>query len=135
MIGFEYQKTVISDSRFTEFYKEVENDIDRLFPNFEIEMVEMSDVEILLLDNQVCGILIISEKGEEIHIELDYVVPKVRDLGVGQSYLAKKFVEFKDAGFSIVYASTGDQKQQDYLGSMDFQKSIKHLDLFERKLN
>jgi hypothetical protein len=134
MLKFEYKTVNFKSPEFEDFYGTYQDDIESLFPNFDLEETSLSDIELLEVDNKICGVYITQGKGETLHIELDYVIQQYRDLGIGQEYLPIQFEKYKRKGYKNVLASTGNIIQQDYLASLGFLKPERMGELHERVL-
>jgi len=134
MPNFEYNLINSDDQEFKNFYSDFSSDIEHFFPDFDIEEVSLSEIELLVIDNKSCGVIIYHGKGEEMHIELDYVIKEYRNLGIGQSYIPKLFKQFKEAGYKMVFAKTGNDRHKNYLDDLGFKSSKSHPDLLEQSL-
>ncbi len=134
MTDFKYITINSNDDRIQTFFDQYLNDIEFFFPDFDIEEISFAEIELMIIDDQLCGILIYQDKGEEMHIELDYVIKEFRNLGIGQSYIPYLFYQFKKAGYKEVYAKTGNERHKLYLNTLGFNSSKSHPDLLEQKL-
>jgi GNAT superfamily N-acetyltransferase len=134
MTDFKYITINSNDDRIQTFFDQYLNDIEFFFPDFDIEEISLSEIEILIIDDKCCGVIIYHGKGEEMHIELDYVIKEFRNLGIGQSYIPELFTQFKKLGYKEVFAKTGNDRHKIYLDGLGFNSSKSHPDLLEQKL-
>ncbi|MFT4600068.1 MAG: hypothetical protein ACI857_000238 [Arenicella sp.] len=134
MIKFKYSRVDYQAPLFRGYFSEVEDDIADLFPDFDMEGINMSDVHLLVIERELKGILITQGKGEELHIELDYVVPELRGYLIGLNHFKTKFKEYRKEGFRVVFTGTGNNEHRKYLLSLGFRESKMHTDLYEKML-
>jgi len=135
MIKFNYLSVKSTDKTAKKFYLENRDDIEIYFPDFDVDEVYLSDVELLVVDEKLCGLLVYQAKGDQMHIELDYVTAECRNKGIGENYIPKLFDKFRKSGYKMVYAGTGVEKHKKYLRTLGFKNSKSHSDLLEQALN
>jgi hypothetical protein len=110
-----------SGGLFDVFYRAYEGDIKKYFPEFNIEKAEQYDISIILRDVNVVGAFVYKPIGKEVHVRMDYVAPKYRDLSNSTFLMAIKSSEFKAKGFEKLVAASRNQKHSDYLKKIGFQ--------------
>lgn len=114
------------------FYLKWMNEIKNYFPHFSPDEIQMSEVLLLEYENNTVGLFMYEAKGPEMHIEVDYLIPELRDIGVGRTFFDKKAIGFKQQGFKKLVALTNHPKHRHYLSNdVGFVLSAKHPDLYE----
>lgn len=122
----DYFKTLDIDKKsqylkhFLKFYKE---DIDKFFPNSEID-VDNADVSFYILRNVVPAGIFVGNKYDEktLRVDFDYVVPTFRDFKMGQYIYKDKKNLFIDKGYESLITYTNNEKHEAYLKKMGFVK-------------
>jgi len=121
----------IDDELFTSYYKIWSDDIENYFPDFSPNDAEFSDFLLLIYQNQNVGLFVYHPKGEEMHIDVDFVPPAFRNVGIGPSFFKTMKDDFIKQGFKILYASTSNELHRNYLlNDLRFTLSDKHPDLY-----
>lgn len=119
------------DHLFTSYYNFWQNDIENYFPDFSPDDVEFSDFLLLVYQNQNVGIFVYHPKGEEMHIDVDFVPPAFRNIGIGPSFFKSMQDDFIKQGFKIIYSATTNSLHRKYLvNDLNFKLSDKHPDLY-----
>lgn len=119
------------DDLFKSYYEQWSEDIENYFPDFSPEDVEFSDFLLLRYQNQNVGLFVYHPKGEEMHIDVDFVPPAFRNIGIGPSFFKSMKNDFLQQGFKIIFASTTNALHRKYLvNDLQFTLSTKHPDLY-----
>lgn len=119
------------DELFISYYKIWQTEIENYFPDFSPDDIEFSDFLLLVYQNQNVGLFVYHPKGEEMHIDVDFVPPAFRDIGIGPSFFKSMKDQFIQQGFIILYASTTNNAHRNYLvNDLHFTLSDKHPDLY-----
>ena len=124
----------IESEEFDQLYSNWKKDIAHFIPEFEPEEVPFSKCSLILIDKLAAGLFIYMEKGEEIHIDLDYLSEQYRDKGIGQTIFADILKNFKDQGFKLVVALSYNNDHANYLQSLGFAQSEKYVTRYEISL-
>jgi hypothetical protein len=109
-------------------------DIDQVFPDFSIHEIDFATIYLLIVNNEPAGLFVYQSKGEELHIDVDYLIPKYRYQEVGKNFFDEKMQDFVKNGFEVVVAASDNKKHQEYLKSVGFTTSKRHPSLFELNL-
>lgn len=122
-----------SDENLIEFLKTYEDDILIYHPDFELETADHGNFLALYSENQIVGVFIYRAKGDQMHVDVDYIILEHRDKGVGSFFYGNKVQDFKKIGFNSVYAIASHPMYQNYLSSIGFKpvSSQSQLYLFE----
>ena len=119
------------DQLFKSYYLHWKAEIQNYFPDFSPEDAELCDFLMLNYENQNVGLFVYQAKGEELHIEVDFVPPAFRYIGIGPSFFKSMKVDFLKQGFTILYAITNNAAHRKYLvDDLHFTASDKHPDLY-----
>ncbi|MCB9224928.1 MAG: GNAT family N-acetyltransferase [Crocinitomicaceae bacterium] len=127
-------KVSATDEIWTSYYDKWKEDIESFFPHFTLEDAFFSEILLLNSKNEIAGVFVYQDKGDELHIELDYVSPDFRDQGVGKDFFKQMTSQFQQDGFKIMSTLTGNQTHREYLLNVGFKNSPKHPDLYVREL-
>jgi N-acetylglutamate synthase-like GNAT family acetyltransferase len=119
-----------SDPAFISFMEKWESNVEKYFPNYSNEEAVFSEILLINHKGEDAGIFIYQNKGEQIHIEVDYVAPGFRDLGIGKNLLIELSNEFKKDGFKVVFSITSNEDHKNYLLGLGFKQSSKHPDRY-----
>ncbi|WP_462279738.1 GNAT family N-acetyltransferase [Salinivirga cyanobacteriivorans] len=105
-------------ARYLKFH---ENEIERYFPGFIFDSQKHSFCFFILRDAQVAGLFIAyPENDHTLHVVLDYVGPRYRDLKNGY-YIYNKFVNFfKEQNFNKIIAEARSKHHYKYLQRLNF---------------
>lgn len=127
-------ETTYEDISTQEILNNWSKDIEGIFPHFNEEEAEFSSLLLLKYQNKNVGVFIFQKKGEELHVHVDYVIPKFRNIGLGKKFLDQKINEFKNKGFAIIISLTDDKTHIKYLKELGFVLSGLHPHRFELSL-
>lgn len=114
--------------RFLDLWSE---DVEVYFPDFSIHDITFATVLLLKINSKPSGLFIYQDKGEELHIDLDYLIPDYRNMGIGDSFFRKKLDDFKKDGFEIIISVSENPVHQKYLKELGFEQSKLHNTRFE----
>jgi len=120
----DYFRTLAIDKKseylkyFLKFY---ENDVNKYFPNTNID-VDNSDINFYILRNVVpAGFFVGNREVDDIlRIDFDYVVPTYRDFKMGHYIFKDKKDIFLNKGFKSLISFTDNEKHEKYLMKMGF---------------
>lgn len=130
MLGIKILKCSLEAPKFVEFYEKWKSDILTFHPDFELEGADLSALFTLGVENLIVGVFIYQTKGDEIHIDVDYVVPAFRDKGIAQHFFNEKLDTFKKDSFKVVYAIGSNTLHANYLIQHKFKLSQDHPELY-----
>jgi predicted GNAT family acetyltransferase len=128
------QKVDSNAPEIVEFLTIHSSEIETYFPHFEIEDSYYSSAYILKDNAKIIGVFIYQSKGEELHVDLDFVISEFRDKGIGADFFKNKINEFRNYGFTMIVALTSNEKHIRYLNECAFKKSSMHPDRYELSL-
>ncbi|MBL4624146.1 MAG: hypothetical protein JKY42_03260 [Flavobacteriales bacterium] len=123
------------NENFQKFIEEWESDVENFFPHYSEEDAEEGNILMLRYDNEIAGMYIYQYKGNTIQVDLDYMIPKFRDLGIGKMFFEQKRTEFKGKGFKSIVSLTDNNVHRQYLVSLGFKLSEVHPDMYEIDLH
>lgn len=116
------------------FIEKHEEDIESIFPHFDLEEVELGSGYKLMADETIIGLFLYMPKGLEAHIELDYLVEKYQDQGIGKEFFERKIAEFREEGYEEIISLTDHDRHRAYLEMLGFRQSKEHPDRFRLTL-
>ena len=128
------EKKTEEDKEIIKLINEWGDDIKHIFPHFEEEEMEFSNIFLLNYENKNAGIFIYQHKGEELHIHVDYLIPEFRNLGVGKKFFNEKISVFSKSGYKTLVSLTDNRTHIKYLKSIGFILSNNHPDRYELSL-
>lgn len=91
-------------------------DIQKYFPNYRLHAWESTEIHLIMVQSEVVGMLVGTRAADVFSIELDYAIPKYRDLSVGK-YL---FSCLKEEGVEMLTAPIGEKEHNSYMKAMGF---------------
>ncbi len=124
----------LTNPELRQFIADNEDDILIYHPDFELETAELSNFIVLRSGEQIIGVFIYQEKGDQMHVDVDYIVEEHRDQGVGLFFYGSKIDDFKKLGFTSVYAIASHPKYQSYLTELGFKSVSAQSELFSYDL-
>lgn len=130
-ISLEFEEISNESEEFIRFLHHWSDDIELHFPNFSIYDITFATVYLLKVNTKPSGLFIYQDKGEQLHIDLDYLIPEYRDMGIGNSFFEKKMDDFKKEGFEIIIAVSENPIYTKYLKELGFVRSNLHNTRFE----
>ena len=98
---------------FLQFYRE---DIEKYFPNYRLTAYQNTEVHIVYIGAEPVGVLVGTRAADAFAIELDYAVPKYRDLSVGKFL----FSTLKEEGVEMLTAPMGTKPCVEYMKKIGF---------------
>ena len=120
----------IDSEEIQNFVSACEEDVEQIFPHFDLDECLLGSGYKLMSDNKMVGLFIYLSKGLEAHVELDYLLPEYQDQGIGKEFLLEKIDDFRKEGYEQIISLTNNQRHKEYLGSLGFKQSEKHPDRF-----
>lgn len=104
------------------FFDYYENDIRRIFPDFQFNVDYQRHVWLVLRNMVVAGVVVGSEQENSFMVEMDYVIPQYRDLKIGKFLFRKNSSFFaQEQRYTRFVARTHNEKHKKYLLKMGFQ--------------
>ena len=110
------------------------DDIGNIFPDFSLHESTFATVFHLKVNDEPSGLFIYQAKGDELHIEVDFLVPKYRDQNIGKDFFERKKEDFKRAGFKMIIMLSENDSHKEYLQDLGFKASKRHSSRFEMDL-
>lgn len=98
---------------FLEVYRE---DIEKFFPNYRLTAYPNTEVHIVYIGAEPVGVLVGTRAADVFSIELDYAIPKYRDLSVGRFL----FANLKAEGVEMLTARDGSKSYVNYMKKLGF---------------
>ena len=98
---------------FLTYYRE---DIERLFPDYRLTAYRNTEIHMIYIGVEPVGVLIGTRVVDSFSIELNYAIPKYRDLSVG-NFL---FSTLKAEGIEMLTAPVGTKEHMSYLKKLGF---------------
>ena len=133
-ISLDFEQISNESEEFMRFLEHWSEDLESYFPDFSIYDTTFATAYILKINSQPSGMFIYQDKGEELHIDLDYLIPEYRDMGIGNAFFAEKLKDFEKAGFSVIISVTENPKHIKYLKELGFSRSDLHDARFELRV-
>lgn len=110
-------------------------DIARFFPGFALDRLELPRMAFILRNMNPAGLVVFEEKGEDVLIHLDYVLPSYRDLRCARFFLDRMAPGWRERGLKRILSPAAGATHRDYLRRLGFQPALPEgLALFERPL-
>ena len=98
---------------FLDFYR---GDVEKLFPKYRLTAYRNTEVHMVYIGAEPVGVLVGTRAADVFSIELDYVIPKYRDLAVGKFL----FSQLKEEGIEMLTAPDGTRAYIDYMKKLGF---------------
>lgn len=118
--------------KFIEFYRD---DINRFFPEFNIESIENSKCFFILRNLRPAGLFIYERTSEsEVFVHLDYAIPDYRDFKNARYVYSAEQKYLKEKGVDRLTARTSVDKHIKYLKSIGFVQISDESDLYEKTI-
>lgn len=125
----------VESNEFQDFMEANKAEIETIFPHYSEDDAYYSSVYLLRAKTEIIGVFVYQMKGDELHVDVDYLIESYRDRGLGREFFIRQLEEFKGQGFKLVVALTNNDEHKKYLVSCGFVNSTKHEDRFELDLN
>ena len=110
-------------------------DITEFFPDFDIDGVDNPRMVFILRDMNPAGLVIFEEKGRDVLIHLDYVLPSYRDLRCARFFLDQLASGWRERGLERILSPAAGAMHRDYLQRLGFSPTLPEgLLLFERAI-
>ncbi len=104
--------------QFLQFYND---DIEKYFPNFDIESLAAPKVIVILRNLNPVGLFVYSvEGGHVLRIHMDYAIPAYRDMKNGRILLNRTVRKFRELGYLQFVTETTYPKHRGYLLRLGF---------------
>lgn len=124
----------IDSKEFQSFMNIYGAEIESIFPHYSEEDAYYASIYLLKTAAKTIGVFIYQTKGDELHVDVDFIAEEQRDKGIGADFFKDQIGEFKKKGFNKVVALTTNSKHIEYLRTCDFERSVRHPDRFELDL-
>ena len=93
-----------------------EKDIAKFFPDYKLQARDTTEIHMVFIGSEAVGILVGTRIADVFNIEMDYAVPKYRDIAV-EKFL---FPTLKNEGISMLTSALTTNQHNDYLKKMGF---------------
>lgn len=113
---FTYLRVEAEDRSLGHFLSVYREDVARYFPAYELTAHENTEVHMIYIGAEPVGLLVGRREGNSLDVEIDYSVPKYRDLSVGKFL----FSALKENGVEVLTSSVGAPEHKSYLRKMGF---------------
>ncbi|MEO9533928.1 MAG: hypothetical protein ABJG68_02950 [Crocinitomicaceae bacterium] len=131
MPNVEIKHSTFDAEPFVQFYTRWEDEILMFHPDFEIESTDLSTVLTLSVDGMLIGVFIYEIKGDQIHVEVDFVITAYRNLGIGKEFFEKEIVKFKAKGYTSIVAFGSHEIYIRYLLENGFKQKFERSSYYE----
>jgi hypothetical protein len=113
---------VRSENRYLErFLQYYSNDINRFFPGYKYAPTENTLCFLVLRNMSVAGVLVAQkEEGGVLYVELDYIIPELRDFKNGSFLYQYLNSRVKEMGFQRLVSKRWSKKHDRYLTKLGF---------------
>jgi hypothetical protein len=109
---------------FLNFYR---NEIHRILPEFEFRPADNHLLMFILRDCSPVGVFIAErQRGGVLRVELDFVIPKYRDLKIGRFLFVDQAFFFKERGVKEIIISPRTAQFGAYLAKVGFEPLRQH---------
>lgn len=98
------------------FLSYYEQDIQKFFPSYKLDPHKNSEIHVIFVKGEMVGILIGTRAADLYRIEMDYVIPRYRDIEVGKFL----FPLLKESGVNMLTAPLGSEDHNKYLAKLGF---------------
>jgi hypothetical protein len=116
-------KVINADMHSDLFNYFLETNREEIEKQISIEKLKRGEKSLYMLrDNNIAGILIGDQSGDELDIRLDYVTPRYRDFKLGEYYFLLHPEVFKEKGIKRLRAHANEDTHRSYLERMGFEK-------------
>ncbi len=105
-----------NDVTLTYFLELYQSDIQKLFPNYRLQARENTEIHMIYVGSEAVGVLVGTRVADLYRIEMDYVVPRWRDVEVGSYFMNR----LKEQGIRTLTAPVGEKEHNRYLLRMGF---------------
>ena len=110
-------------------------DIGAYFPDFDLDSLENPRMAFVLRNMNPAGLVVFEERGQDVLIHLDYVLPSYRDLRCARFFLDRMAQGWRERGLQRILSPAAGATHRDYLKRLGFQPSPPQgLMVFEREI-
>lgn len=134
MPNIQIKPSPLNAAKFIEFYEKWESEILNFHPDFELESADQSALLTLNTEGMIIGVFIYRVKGDQIEVEVDFVLPAFRDLGVGKTFFLEEMKKFKAKGFLTIFSFGNHEVYINYLLELGFSRKFEKSSYFELTL-
>ncbi len=107
----------VDDPTLQYFLALYSENIEKIFPNYRLQARSDTEIHMIYVGSEAVGVLVGTRVSDAYRIEMDYVIPKYRDLAVGKFL----FPILKEQGIDMLTAPWGDPKHNRYLFRLGFE--------------
>ena len=105
---------------FLDFYAE---QVQHYFPGFRYEAMPELLTLFVLRDMVPAGLLIGEQRGDVLHVHLDFVIPQYRDVKIARCLYGENVEFFRARGIAEIVSAPGSPAHAKYLRRMGFSAS------------
>lgn len=91
-------------------------DIQKYFPDYSLTPSDGSEIHVIFVNGEIVGVIIGARTSDVYRIEMDYVIPRYRDIKVGQFL----FPRLKDSGINTLTSPKSTEAHDKYLARLGF---------------
>lgn len=114
--SFGHVVTNAEDATVRYFLSYYEKDVQRFFPNYVLNPHRNTEIHIIFVSGEMVGVLVGTRVADMYRLEMDYVIPRYRDIEVGKFL----FPILKDGGIAMMTAPMGTDEHNKYLFKLGF---------------
>jgi hypothetical protein len=93
-------------------------DVQKYFPNYRLQAHRETEIHMIYVECEAVGLLVGTRASDVYRIEMDYVVPKYRDISVGKFL----FPQLKEQGVNMLTAASASREHDQYLQKLGFRE-------------
>ncbi len=111
-------------------------DIDKYFPDFDLDTYATPHIAFILRDMNPAGLVVFCEREQDVLIHLDYVLPSYRDLRCARFFLDEMATGWQRQGLVRILSPAAGATHRDYLERLGFRSTLPDgLELFEKAID
>ena len=114
--SFGHVVTNADDETVRYFLSYYEKDVEKFFPRYVLNPHPNAEIHVIFVSGEIVGVLIGTRASDVYRLELDYVVPRYRDIAVGRFL----FPLLKERGINLMTAPKGADEHNRYLFKLGF---------------
>jgi predicted GNAT family acetyltransferase len=133
MDTLEIVQSTFENEEYKKFMRVCADEVELIFPHFSEEDAVFSEILMLKTEDEIIGVFIYQQKGDLLQIDVDFLVSKHRDQGIGQDFFNQKMDDFKKGGYRTIVALANNKIHRGYLESLGFKQAL-HPDRFQLQL-
>lgn len=107
-----------SDLTVQHFLSVNAEDVQKYFPNHRLQAHPKTEIHMIYVECEAVGLLVGTRASDVYRIEMDYVVPKYRDISVGKFL----FPQLKKQGVNMLTAASASREHDQYLKKLGFRE-------------